>query len=99
SRPVETLSMWQSMQLLSLGGGMRTLKMLGFGIVATLTLSSTVMTIPAMAVELPDVHVALGEAYPVVAEGKLEGEEVVKLETSLKEPLAAKTVSAKLTLN
>jgi hypothetical protein len=77
---------------------MKTLTLLGF--VAVLTLASLMTSAtPAMAVELPDIHVALGEAYPVTAEGKIEGAKVAKLETALKEPLAAETVSAKLTLN
>ncbi|HEX3910964.1 MAG TPA: hypothetical protein VHW67_09725 [Solirubrobacteraceae bacterium] len=63
-------------------------------LVSAISLAST-----ALAVELPDVHIALGEAFPLIAEGSISGEPATKLETALKEPLTSTGVKVKLELN
>jgi hypothetical protein len=73
---------------------MRTLKILSLAIVALL--ASAVMAASAIAVELPDLHIALGEAFPVTAEGEIKGSPAARLEDSLKEPLTATGVKIKL---
>jgi hypothetical protein len=50
----------------------------------------------APAVELPDVHILSGETYPALAEGKVEGTEVGKLETELGEKLTSNAVTISL---
>ena len=42
---------------------------------------------PALALELPDVHVLSGETYPASASGEVSGSEVGKLETEIGEKL------------
>ncbi|HEX3910963.1 MAG TPA: hypothetical protein VHW67_09720 [Solirubrobacteraceae bacterium] len=77
---------------------MKALKNLDFAIVVTLVLAWAVTATSAMATELPDLHVALGESYPLLGEGEIKGEPAAKLESALKEPLTATTVKAKLEL-
>lgn len=50
---------------------------------------------PALALELPDLHVLSGETYPESAEGSVEGVEVGQLETELGEKLTSSTVAVK----
>jgi hypothetical protein len=59
---------------------------------------SLVSVSPALAVELPDVHVLSGETYPVVGEGTVEGAEVGTLETELGEKLTASKWSTSVQL-
>lgn len=63
---------------------MRTLK-IALAQAAALGALFLVSTSPALALELPDVHVLSSETYPVVGEGSVEGAEVVALETELGE--------------
>jgi hypothetical protein len=48
-----------------------------------------VLASPALALELPDVHVLSSESYPATAEGAVEGVEVAVLETEIGEKLTA----------
>ncbi|HEX3910428.1 MAG TPA: hypothetical protein VHW67_06990 [Solirubrobacteraceae bacterium] len=75
---------------------MKQIKILGLALVAMFALTSAVMATTAMAVELPDVHIALGEKFPVTAEGEITGAKVAKLETGLKEAITAEKVTGKL---
>ncbi len=54
---------------------------------------------PALALELPDVHVLSGEAYPEMASGKVEGSEVAKLELKTYLNDEGATVKGVLTAN
>jgi hypothetical protein len=48
---------------------MKQIKILGLALVAVFALASAVAATSAMALELPDIHVVLGEAAPVTGEG------------------------------
>jgi hypothetical protein len=76
---------------------MRTLKV-ALAQAAALGALFLVSAVPALALELPDVHVLSGETYPTLSEGSVEGLEVGTLETELGEKLTASkvTVAAEL---
>ncbi|HEX3911823.1 MAG TPA: hypothetical protein VHW67_14090 [Solirubrobacteraceae bacterium] len=78
---------------------MKQIKIFGLALVAMFALVSAAMATSAMAVEvvLPDIHIALGEAFPVKASGEIKAEPLAaKLETALKEPIIATSVKAEL---
>lgn len=64
-------------------------------LVSVLGLASAV---PALALELPDVHVLSGETYPPEAEGKVQSTGVGKLETKLGEKLTFNSMELSLDL-
>jgi hypothetical protein len=76
---------------------MRTLK-IGLAAAAVFGALLVVSAVPALALELPDVHVLSGEIYPATLEGSVEGTEVDVLETELGEKLTASSVHLQLEL-
>jgi len=62
---------------------MRYIKMLGLTLVAVFALGSAVVATSAMALELPDLHILEGEAYPVTGEGVIKAAKVVTLESTI----------------
>ncbi|HTZ86343.1 MAG TPA: hypothetical protein VMB05_06720, partial [Solirubrobacteraceae bacterium] len=75
---------------------MRTLK-IALALTTTLGILSLALASPALALELPDVHLLSGVSYPATGEGSLTGAEAVVLETELGEKLVAEEVKANLT--
>jgi len=71
------------------------MRLLKAGLVPLLLVSALGLAsaVPALALELPDVHVLSGETYPVIGEGTIEGPEVAAIETELGEKLTASSVT------
>ncbi|HTZ88145.1 MAG TPA: hypothetical protein VMB05_15880, partial [Solirubrobacteraceae bacterium] len=61
-------------------------------------IAASVMTTPALAFDLPDMHVLSGDTYPVTGENVLKGAEIVVFETELGEKIVAGEIERKLTL-
>ncbi|HST33660.1 MAG TPA: hypothetical protein VLJ80_09115, partial [Solirubrobacteraceae bacterium] len=81
---------------------MKQIKILGLALVAILALAAASMATSAMAVELelPDIHVVLGEAFPVMGEGELlnEGKIVAFIESEIGTKITATHLHVKLEL-
>jgi hypothetical protein len=78
---------------------MKQIKILGLALVAVFALASAVAATSAMALELPDIHVVLGEAAPVTGEGttgKKQG--AATLETEVGSKLSAEELKILLKL-
>lgn len=70
------------------------MRLLNVGLMQLLLVSALGLTsaVPALALELPDVHVLSGETYPALSEGRVMGAGVATLETELGEKLTATEV-------
>jgi hypothetical protein len=77
---------------------MRYIKMLGLTLVAVFALASAVTATSAMALELPDLHILEGEAYPVTGEGVIKGAAVAELQSTLGTTIAASEVKVLMKL-
>jgi len=77
---------------------MRYIKMLGLTLVAVFALASAVAATSAMALELPDLHILEGEAYPATGLGVIKGAKVAELQATVGTVIEAEEVKVLMKL-